>query len=96
MPAPSDQPPGDVSRPPHWARLDPASAALAQRARRYLDEIAPLLPAAERNRAFPVEIIPGLLDVGFVRGPIGGPDGGSGLSHLQSALLAAGPRGQLL
>jgi alkylation response protein AidB-like acyl-CoA dehydrogenase len=29
LPAPSDQRPADASRPPHWAQLDPASAALA-------------------------------------------------------------------
>jgi acyl-CoA dehydrogenase len=34
-----------------------------------------------------VGIIPGLLDVGFVRGAIGVRDGGLGLSHLQAALL---------
>jgi acyl-CoA dehydrogenase len=73
--------------PSHWAQLDKDCAELARRARGYLDEIAPLLPAAERNRALPVEIIPGLLDVGFVRGAIGVHDGGTGLSHLQTALL---------
>jgi acyl-CoA dehydrogenase len=73
--------------PPQWAQLDPGSAGLARRARGYLDEVAPLLPAAERNRALPVEIIPGLLDVGFVRGAIPVADGGTGLSHLQTALL---------
>jgi alkylation response protein AidB-like acyl-CoA dehydrogenase len=73
--------------PAHWAQLDSGSAALARRARRYLDEIAPLLPAAEGNRALPAEIIPGLLDAGYVRGAIPVADGGSGLSHLQTALL---------
>ena len=72
---------------PHWAALDTGSAALVRRARAYLDGIAPLLPAAERDRALPVEIIPGLLDVGFVRGAVGIHDGGTGLSHLQAALL---------
>jgi acyl-CoA dehydrogenase len=73
--------------PRHWAQLDSGSAAVARRARGYLDEIAPLLAAAERDRRFPVQIIPGLLDVGFVRGAIGVADGGAGLSHLQTALL---------
>jgi acyl-CoA dehydrogenase len=73
--------------PPHWAMLDEDCAGLARRARRYLNGIAPLLPAAERDRALPVEIIPGLLDVGFVRGAIPVRDGGTGLSHLQTALL---------
>jgi acyl-CoA dehydrogenase len=73
--------------PRHWAQLDSGSAAVARRARGYLDEIAPLLAAAERDRRFPVQIIPGLLDVGFVRGAIGVADGGTGLSHLQTALL---------
>jgi acyl-CoA dehydrogenase len=73
--------------PPYLAQLDSGSAALAWRARGYLDEIAPRLAAAERDRTLPVEIIPGLLDVGFVRGAIGVPDGGTGLSHLQNALL---------
>ena len=77
----------EAARPAHWAQLDSGSAALARRARGYLDEIAPLLPAAERDRTLPVEIIPGLLDVGFVRGAIGARDGGTGLSHLQCALL---------
>ena len=73
--------------PPQWAQLDADSAGLARRARGYLEEIAPLLPAAERERTLPVEIIPGLLDVGFVRGAIPVRDGGTGLSHLQTALL---------
>jgi acyl-CoA dehydrogenase len=73
--------------PAHWAQLDHDSVELVRRARSYLDEIAPLLPAAERDRVLPVEIIPGLLDVGFVRGAIGVRDGGLGLSHLQAALL---------
>jgi len=73
--------------PAHWAQLDHDSVELVRRARGYLDEIAPLLPAAERDRALPVGIIPGLLDVGFVRGAIGVRDGGLGLSHLQTALL---------
>jgi alkylation response protein AidB-like acyl-CoA dehydrogenase len=73
--------------PPHWAALDEDCAGLARRARRYLNGIAPLLPAAERDRALPIEIIPGLLDVGFVRGAIGVSDGGTGLTHLQTALL---------
>ena len=73
--------------PAHWAQLDHDSLELVRRARGYLDEIAPLLPAAERDRALPVGIIPGLLDVGFVRGAIGTRDGGLGLSYLQTALL---------
>jgi len=73
--------------PAHWAQLDQGSVELVRRARGYLDEITPLLPAAERDRALPVGIIPGLLDVGFVRGAIGVRDGGLGLSHLQAALL---------
>jgi acyl-CoA dehydrogenase len=82
--APSDDSDG---MPPYWALLDSGSAALARRARAYLDGIAPLIAAAERDRTLPVEIIPGLLDVGFVRGAIGVRDGGTGLSHLQTALL---------
>ena len=39
---------GPQAAPPQWAQLDPASAELARRARGYLDEVAPLLPAAER------------------------------------------------
>jgi len=73
--------------PAHWACLDKDCADLARRARRYLDEISPLIPAAERDRTLPVEIIPGLLDAGFVRGAIPVRDGGLGLSHLQTALL---------
>ena len=61
--------------PAHWAQLDHDSLELVRRARGYLDEIAPLLPAAERDRALPVGIISGLLDVGFVRGAIGVRDG---------------------
>jgi acyl-CoA dehydrogenase len=73
--------------PAHWAQLDEDCVGLARRARGYLDDIAPLLPAAERDRVLPVEIIPGLLDAGFVRGSIPVRDGGLGLSHLQTALL---------
>ena len=73
--------------PAHWACLDKDCADLARRARRHLDEISPLIPAAERDRTLPVEIIPGLLDAGFVRGAIPVRDGGLGLSHLQTALL---------
>jgi alkylation response protein AidB-like acyl-CoA dehydrogenase len=73
--------------PAHWAQLDQGSVELVRRARGYLDEITPLLPAAERDRTLPVGIIPGLLGVGFVRGAIGVRDGGLGLSHLQAALL---------
>jgi alkylation response protein AidB-like acyl-CoA dehydrogenase len=73
--------------PAHWAQLDEDCVALARRARRYLDGIAPLLPAAERDRVLPVEILPGLLEAGFVRGAIPVRDGGLGLSHLQTALL---------
>jgi len=55
-----------ADRPAHWAQLDAGSAELVRRARGYLDEIAPLLPAAERDRALPVGIIPAarLLDNG--------------------------------
>ncbi|MGW6139437.1 acyl-CoA dehydrogenase family protein [Streptomyces sp. NPDC055144] len=60
---------------------------LVQRARTYLDGVAPLIPDAERDRTFPMEIVPDLLDIGFVRGAIPASDGGLGLSHLQSALL---------
>jgi acyl-CoA dehydrogenase len=73
--------------PAHWGQLDDDSVELIRRTRSYLDEIAPLLPAAERDRALPVEIIPGLLKAGFVRGAIPVRDGGLGLSHLQTALL---------
>jgi alkylation response protein AidB-like acyl-CoA dehydrogenase len=72
---------------PHWAQLDQESAKLAARARDYLDQLGPLLTAAEQSRTFPVEIIPALLDVGFVRGAIPVRDGGTGLSHLQTAVL---------
>jgi acyl-CoA dehydrogenase len=78
---------GPRADPAHWAQLDQDSVELVRRARGYLDEITPLLPAAERDRALPVGVIPGLLDVGFVRGAIGVRDGGLGLSHLQAALL---------
>jgi acyl-CoA dehydrogenase len=73
--------------PAHWAPLDDDSVELVRRARGYLDEIALLLPEAERDRALPVKIVPGLLEVGFVRGAIPVGDGGMGLSHLQAALL---------
>ena len=83
-PAPAADPPSD---PSHWAQLDADCAGAARRARRYLDEIAPLLPDAERDRSLPLEIIPGLLDAGFVRGAIPVSDGGTGLSHLANAVL---------
>ncbi|MFE4956058.1 acyl-CoA dehydrogenase family protein [Streptomyces sp. NPDC056653] len=67
--------------------LDEETVTLVQRARTYLDGIAPLIPAAERDRTFPMEIVPELLDIGFVRGAIPVSDGGLGLSHLQSTLL---------
>jgi alkylation response protein AidB-like acyl-CoA dehydrogenase len=81
------EPLAQAAPPPQWAQLDKGSADLARRARRYLEEIAPLLPAAERQRTLPLEVIGGLLDVGFVRGAIPVADGGTGLSHLQTALL---------
>ena len=81
------EPGPQAAPPPQWAQLDKGSADLARRARGYLDEIAPLLPAAERERKLPVEVIPGLLDVGFVRGAVPVADGGTGLSHLRTALL---------
>ena len=73
--------------PAHWAELDQDCVGLVRRARRYLDEIAPLIAAADRDGTLPVEVIPGLLDVGFVRGAIPVGNGGLGLSHLQTALL---------
>jgi len=73
--------------PAHWAELDPDCLRLVRRARSYLDQLAPLIPAADRDGILPVEVLPGLLDVGFVRGAIGVGDGGLGLSHLQTALL---------
>jgi acyl-CoA dehydrogenase len=82
--SPGADPPND---PSHWAQLDADCAGVARRARRYLDEIAPLLPDAERDRSLPLEIIPGLLDAGFVRGAIPVSDGGTGLSHLATAVL---------
>jgi alkylation response protein AidB-like acyl-CoA dehydrogenase len=86
--APGADPPPDPSPDPsHWAQLDADCAGVARRARRYLDEIAPLLPDAERDRSLPLEIIPGLLDAGFVRGAIPVSDGGTGLSHLATAVL---------
>ena len=86
--APAADPPPDPSPDPsHWAQLDADCAGVARGARRYLDEIAPLLPDAERDRSLPLEIIPGLLDAGFVRGAIPVSDGGTGLSHLATAVL---------
>jgi acyl-CoA dehydrogenase len=76
-----------VADPAHWALLDESSRSLVRRARAYLDEVAELIPAAERDRAFPTEIVPGLLDVGFVRGVVPKADGGLGLSFGQRGLL---------
>jgi acyl-CoA dehydrogenase len=73
--------------PAQWALLDDAARGLVERARTYLDTLAPLVEECERRRRFPVEIIPGLLDVGFVRGAISPDDGGLGLTHMQAALL---------
>jgi acyl-CoA dehydrogenase len=73
--------------PAHWAELDRDCLVLVRRARAYLDEIVALIPAADRDGTLPLEIIPGLLEAGFVRGAIGVGDGGLGLSHLQTALL---------
>ncbi|MFD8820157.1 acyl-CoA dehydrogenase family protein [Streptomyces sp. NPDC059627] len=73
--------------PDHWALLDEDTVGLLRRARAYLDTIAPLIPAAERDRAFPTDIVPGLLDAGFVRGAVPVADGGLGLSYLRRALL---------
>jgi len=66
---------GPQADPAHWAQLDQGSVELVRGARGYLDEITPPLHAAERDRALPAGIIPGLLDVGFVRGAIGVRDG---------------------
>lgn len=73
--------------PSHWALLDEDTVGLLRRARAYLDGVAALIPAAERDRVFPTDIVPGLLDAGFVRGAVPVADGGLGLSHLQCALL---------
>lgn len=72
---------------PEWALLDEPTVALVATARRQLATVDRLVEQAERNREFPVDIMPGLLDCGFVRGPIPTSDGGLGLTHLQSALL---------
>jgi len=74
-------------QPSEWALLDEPTIALLDRARRTLGELTPLIDAAESARTFPVEILPQLIDCGFVRGPIPEIDGGLGLTHLQSALL---------
>jgi alkylation response protein AidB-like acyl-CoA dehydrogenase len=72
---------------PEWALLDAPTIALLASARARLDQVAQLAPQAEARRSFPVEVIPELIDCGFVRGPIPVADGGMGLTHLQGALL---------
>jgi acyl-CoA dehydrogenase len=75
------------TEPAHWALLAPDDVAIARAGRGRLDEIAVLIPEAERTRRFPVEIVPALMDVGFVRGWIPIEHGGLGYTHLQRSLL---------
>jgi acyl-CoA dehydrogenase len=75
------------SSPGHWALLTDPERAVAETARRYLDGLAELVPVAEQQRRIPLEIIPDLLGLGFVRGVVPVADGGLGLTHMQSALL---------
>jgi acyl-CoA dehydrogenase len=75
------------SGPAHWALLSDNDRAVAQTARTYLDGLAELVRLADQQRRFPLEIVPDLLGLGFVRGAVPAADGGLGLSHLQSALL---------
>jgi len=77
---------GDVDVP-EWALLDSPTRILVSTARQRLDRLRGHVAEAEGARAFPVEIIPELIECGFVRGPIPVDDGGLGLTHLQSALL---------
>jgi len=76
-----------ASGPAHWALLSDNERAVTQTARTYLDGLAELVLASEQRRQFPLEIVPDLLGLGFVRGVVPEADGGLGFSHLQSALL---------
>jgi acyl-CoA dehydrogenase len=75
------------SRPAEWASLDASCVAVADKARTYLATLDAHREEAERSRCFPVEIIPDLLECGFVRGSVPASDGGLGFTHLQVALL---------
>jgi len=68
--------------------LDPESKSLVKEARRYLEQhVESWIQEAEHTKVFPVELLPGLLELGFVRGGLKEEDGGYGLTHLQSAVL---------
>ncbi|WP_216870665.1 acyl-CoA dehydrogenase family protein [Modestobacter excelsi] len=68
--------------------LDSDTTAFTKDVRSYLDKnVAPLIAEAERTKTFPVDILPGLIELGYVRGGLPENDGGYGMSHLQSAVL---------
>lgn len=70
------------------ALLDEDTRLLAETVRGFLDaKIAPLVNEYEQRHDFPFELLPELMNLGYVRGPIAEAHGGYGMSHLRSAVL---------
>lgn len=70
------------------ALLDEDTRLLVETVRGFLDaKIAPLVNDCEQRREFPVEQIPELMNLGYVRGPLAEEHGGYGMNHLASAVL---------
>jgi acyl-CoA dehydrogenase len=70
------------------ALLDPDTQTFVREVRAYLERhVVPHIEEAERTKTFPVELLPGLLELGFVRGGLKEKDGGYGMTRLQAAVL---------
>ena len=70
------------------AGLGETERELQTAARSYLDaKIAPVVSIWEQRREFPWDVLPGLYDLGYVRGVVPAAHGGYGTTFLQQAVL---------
>jgi len=68
--------------------LSDVQRSFMMRTRHFLQaEVVPRIELAEQTRTFPTDLLPPLLRHGFVRAAIDPADGGSGLTHMECALL---------
>jgi acyl-CoA dehydrogenase len=68
--------------------LSPEQVLLRDNIRRYLRErVAPLIQAAEAQKKFPYEVLPGLADFGYIGGHLPERDGGLGLDYTTWAVM---------